>query len=128
MRYNEVPPGITSCQDRRVRQTCTLGGPNENPDGTLIVESNCKACRHFAYRGYIRGSLQPSEGPWQTTKKKITADVAILRLSVFAAMRHHCYMPDQREERGNSRALTFLYLGAVSLISLVSVVMLWLNP
>jgi hypothetical protein len=40
-----------------------LGGPpNQNPDGTLIRESNCKTCRHFAYQGYIRGSLQPSAG------------------------------------------------------------------
>jgi hypothetical protein len=36
--------------------------PNENPDGTLIVESNCRTCRRFAYQGHIRGSLQPCAG------------------------------------------------------------------
>lgn len=35
---------------------------NQNPDGTLIVESNCRACRHFAYLGYVRGALQASPG------------------------------------------------------------------
>lgn len=38
--------------------------PNESPDGTLITESNCMACRHFAYQGYVRGSLQPLPGCW----------------------------------------------------------------
>lgn len=36
--------------------------PNERPDGTVIVESNCMTCRHFAYQGRICGALQPSAG------------------------------------------------------------------
>jgi hypothetical protein len=36
--------------------------PNENPDGTLITESNCLTCRHFAYQGYVVGKYEPSSG------------------------------------------------------------------
>jgi hypothetical protein len=36
--------------------------PNENPDGTLITESNCRTCRHFAYQGYVVGKYEPSPG------------------------------------------------------------------
>jgi hypothetical protein len=38
--------------------------PNERPDGTLIVVSNCETCRHFEYQGFIRRALQPSPGCW----------------------------------------------------------------
>jgi hypothetical protein len=61
-RFRRVPVAVYTYSPMRWQSDSHFGCPNPNPDGTLITESDCRTCRHFAYLGYIRGALEPSPG------------------------------------------------------------------